>query len=66
MRVPWQTPGLFDDLKDERVDTHLVPGIAAVSTISLIGGASLVVAAYFWRLQPGLMLAPIEFEGGTQ
>ncbi|MGW7682009.1 chloride channel protein [Kribbella sp. NPDC054772] len=41
MRVPWKTPGLFDDLQTEHVDTRLVPGIAAVSTVSLIGGASL-------------------------
>ncbi len=40
-RLPWQTPGLFEDLKTGQVDTHLVPGIVAVSTISLIGGASL-------------------------
>ncbi|HEY2297485.1 MAG TPA: chloride channel protein [Jatrophihabitans sp.] len=41
MRLPWKTPGLFDDLGTERVDTRLVPGIAAVSVVSLIGGASL-------------------------
>src|SRR3954451_11614711 len=40
-RLPWRTPGLFDDLQSERVDTGLVPGIAAVSAVSLIGGASL-------------------------
>jgi len=40
-RLPWQTPGLFDDLQTEHVDTGLVPGIAAVSLVSLIGGASL-------------------------
>ena len=40
-RLPEKTPGLFDDLKTEHVDTHLVPGIVAVSTVSLIGGASL-------------------------
>ena len=39
--LPWKTPGLFDDLQTERVDTRLVPGIAAVSLVSLIGGASL-------------------------
>ena len=40
-RLPWKTPGLFDDLESEHVDTNLVPGIAAVSLVSLIGGASL-------------------------
>lgn len=40
-RLPWQTPGLFSDLQTQHVDTKLVPGIAAVSAVSLIGGASL-------------------------
>jgi H+/Cl- antiporter ClcA len=40
-RLPWEVPGLFDDLKTEQVETRLVPGIVAVSTVSLIGGASL-------------------------
>ena len=40
-RLPWQTPGLFDDLQTGRVEVGLVPGIAAVSAVSLIGGASL-------------------------
>jgi H+/Cl- antiporter ClcA len=40
-RLPWKTPGLFDDLQTGHVDTKLVPGIAAVSVVSLIGGASL-------------------------
>src|SRR6516165_6349635 len=40
-RLPWKTPGLFEDLKTEHVDPGLVPGIAAVSLVSLIGGASL-------------------------
>ena len=40
-RLPWETPGLFDDLQTGHVDTGLVPGIAAVSLVSLIGGASL-------------------------
>jgi hypothetical protein len=26
-RLPWQTPGLFDDLKTGEVDPRLVPGI---------------------------------------
>ena len=33
-RLPWKTPGLFDDLQSEHVDTRLVPGIAAVSLVS--------------------------------
>jgi H+/Cl- antiporter ClcA len=40
-RLPWKTPGLFEDLQTEHVDPALVPGIAAVSLVSLIGGASL-------------------------
>jgi chloride channel protein, CIC family len=40
-RLPWKTPGLFDDLQTGHVDVRLVPGIAAVSAVSLIGGASL-------------------------
>ena len=40
-RLPEQIPGLFADLKSEHVDPGLVPGIAAVSAVSLIGGASL-------------------------
>ena len=40
-RLPEEVPGLFADLKTEHVDPRLVPGIAAVSAVSLIGGASL-------------------------
>jgi chloride channel protein, CIC family len=40
-RLPWKTPGLVEDLQTEHVDAGLVPGIAAVSAVSLIGGASL-------------------------
>ncbi len=40
-RLPEQIPGLFEDLKDGHVDPRLVPGITAVSAVSLIGGASL-------------------------
>ena len=40
-RLPWKTPGLFEDLQTEHVVPRLVPGIAAVSAVSLIGGASL-------------------------
>ena len=40
-RLPEQIPGLFADLKSEHVDPGLVPGIAAVSAVSLVGGASL-------------------------
>ena len=41
MRLPEELPGLFDDLKSEHVDPGLVPGVVAVSAVSLIGGASL-------------------------
>ena len=40
-RLPHDVPGLFADLQTGHVDTRLVPGIVAVSTVSLIGGASL-------------------------
>ncbi len=40
-RLPQEVPGLFEDLQTEHVDPGLVPGIVAVSTVSLIGGASL-------------------------
>jgi len=41
MHLPEQTPGFVADLADEHVDTRLVPGIAVVSAVSLMGGASL-------------------------
>ena len=40
-RLPQEVPGLFDDLQTEHVDPGLVPGMVAVSAVSLIGGASL-------------------------
>jgi H+/Cl- antiporter ClcA len=40
IRLPEKTPGLIEDLVDEHVDARLVPGIVAVSAVSLIGGAS--------------------------
>jgi H+/Cl- antiporter ClcA len=40
-RLPQEVPGLFADLQAEHVNSRLVPGIVAVSTVSLIGGASL-------------------------
>jgi H+/Cl- antiporter ClcA len=40
-RLPQEIPGLFADLQSEHVNPGLVPGVVAVSTVSLIGGASL-------------------------
>src|SRR5262245_54652355 len=40
-KLPEKIPGLIADIKDAHVDTRLVPGIVAVSAVSLIGGASL-------------------------
>jgi H+/Cl- antiporter ClcA len=40
-RLPWKTRGLFEELQTQQVETGLVPGIAGVSLVSLIGGASL-------------------------
>jgi len=41
IHLPQEIPGLATDLQAEHVDPGLVPGIVAVSTVSLIGGASL-------------------------
>ena len=41
MRLPEQIPSLIADLTDGHVEARLVPGIVAVSAVSLIGGASL-------------------------
>jgi H+/Cl- antiporter ClcA len=40
-RLPDEIPGLIADLSEQHVDPRLVPGIAVVSAVSLIGGASL-------------------------
>ncbi|HYJ12833.1 MAG TPA: chloride channel protein [Thermomicrobiales bacterium] len=39
--LPDQTPGLIADLREESVELRQIPGIVAVSAVSLIGGASL-------------------------
>jgi H+/Cl- antiporter ClcA len=41
LRVPEQTPGIIAELKTGEVDAKLVPGMVAISAVSLIGGASL-------------------------
>ena len=41
MKLPAKIPGLIADIEGAHVDTGLVPGIVAVSAVSLIGGASL-------------------------
>ena len=41
MKVPAKVPGLVADIESAYVDPKLVPGIVAVSAVSLIGGASL-------------------------
>ena len=40
-KLPWETPGLVEDLEAEHVEPKLVPGILLVSLASLVGGASL-------------------------
>ena len=40
-KLPARVPGLIADIQGEHVDPALVPGIVAVSAVSLIGGASL-------------------------
>jgi H+/Cl- antiporter ClcA len=39
-RLPEEVPGLFEDLRAERLDLGSVPGTIAISAVSLIGGAS--------------------------
>lgn len=39
--MPWETPGLIEDLQEEHIDVRMVPSIVTVSAVSLIGGASL-------------------------
>ena len=41
LRLPEELPGLIADLQEENVDERPVPGLVAVSAVSLIGGASL-------------------------
>lgn len=40
-RMPEKVPGLIEDLREEHVEPRWVPSIVAVSTVSLLGGASL-------------------------
>lgn len=40
-KLPDKTPSLVDDLQSQHIEPSLVPGILAVSAVSLIGGASL-------------------------
>ena len=40
-RLPETVPGLIADLQEEHTNPRLVPGIVAVSAVSLVGGASL-------------------------
>lgn len=40
-KLPGKTPTLVDDLRAQHVEPSVVPGILAVSAVSLIGGASL-------------------------
>lgn len=41
LHLPEHVPGLIEDLKEEKIEPRWVPAIVAVSTVSLIGGASL-------------------------
>ena len=41
MKLPAKIPGLIADIESGHVDPKLVPGVVAVSAVSLIGGASL-------------------------
>ena len=41
MKLPAKVPGLVADIEGAHVDPKIVPGIVAVSAVSLIGGASL-------------------------
>jgi H+/Cl- antiporter ClcA len=41
LRMPEQTPGIISEIKTGQVDARLVPATVLISTVSLIGGASL-------------------------
>jgi H+/Cl- antiporter ClcA len=40
LHMPATTPGLIEDFRTERIELRRVPGIVAVSAVSLVGGAS--------------------------
>src|SRR5215813_9418698 len=54
LRVPAKLPGIFKELKEERVDPSTVPGAVVVSLVSLVGGASLGPEAALGKMGGGL------------
>ena len=53
-RLPLTLPGLIKELKEMRVDPSHVPGMVAVSVVSLVGGASLGPEAALGAMGGGL------------
>lgn len=53
-RLPLKLPGLIKELKEMRVDPSHVPGMVAVSVVSLVGGASLGPEAALGAMGGGL------------
>ncbi|QMW67358.1 chloride channel protein [Mumia sp. ZJ1417] len=54
LRMPAHVPGLVDELEGEHVEPRSVPGTVAVSTVSLVGGASLGPEAALGSMGGGL------------
>ncbi|KAA1422596.1 chloride channel protein [Mumia zhuanghuii] len=54
LHMPAHTPGLIDELEEERVEPRSVPGTVAVSAMSLVGGASLGPEAALGSMGGGL------------
>jgi H+/Cl- antiporter ClcA len=53
-RLPVKLPGTIKEMQDERVEPKTVPGMVAVSLVSLIGGASLGPEAALGALGGGM------------
>ena len=53
-RVPAKLPGIFKELKEERVEPSTVLGAVVVSLVSLVGGASLGPEAALGKMGGGL------------
>jgi H+/Cl- antiporter ClcA len=53
-RLPATMPGLVAEIQEERVNPPTVPGVVAVSLVSLIGGASLGPEAALGKMGGGL------------
>ena len=54
LRVPLKLAGIFEELKDERVEPTTAPAAVVVSLVSLVGGASLGPEAALGKMGGGL------------